>query len=143
MNFFRHSKTEKMNCQQNCIIRNTERSPVGIVKMISGANPYIHKGMKSPKMVNMWVNMKYGCVNAESLSPVHQLFVIPGLCSPSGSCILGISWQEHWSWLPFPSPGAFPHPDIKPMPPASPPLAGKFFTIPFHLGSPNMKGTIS
>lgn len=77
MNFFRHSKIEKMNCQQNCIIRNTERSPLGIMKMISGANPYIHKGTKSTKMVNMWVNMKYGCVSAKSLSPVHQLFVIP------------------------------------------------------------------
>jgi len=52
MNFLRHSKTEKMNCQQNCIIRNIERSSLGIMK-ISGGDLYIHKGMKSTKMVNM------------------------------------------------------------------------------------------
>lgn len=58
MNFFRHLKTEKMNYQRNYIIRNIERSPLGIMKMISGGNLYVHKGMKSTKIVNMWVNMK-------------------------------------------------------------------------------------
>ena len=65
-----------MNSQQNCIIRNIERSPLGIMKMISGGNLYIHKGTKSTKMVNTWVNMKDDCVSAQSLSPI-QLFVIP------------------------------------------------------------------
>ena len=33
--------------------------------------------------------------------------------------------QEYWSGLPFPSPGALPDPGIEP---ASPALAGRFFT---------------
>ena len=39
---------------------------------------------------------------------------------------LGFSRQEHWSGLPFPSPGDLPDPVIEPMSPA---LAGGFFTI--------------
>ena len=38
---------------------------------------------------------------------------------------LGFSRQEHWSGLPFPSPGDLPDPGIEPMSPA---LAGRFFT---------------
>ena len=36
--------------------------------------------------------------------------------------------QEYWGRLPFPSPGDLPDPGIKPMSPASPALAGGFFT---------------
>ena len=38
---------------------------------------------------------------------------------------MGFSRQEHWSGLPFPSPGGLPDPGIKP---GSPALAGRFFT---------------
>ena len=37
----------------------------------------------------------------------------------------GFSRQEHWSGVPFPSPGDCPHAGIEPEPPA---LAGRFFT---------------
>ena len=37
----------------------------------------------------------------------------------------GFPRQEHWSGLPFPSPGDLPKPGIKP---TSPVLAGRFFT---------------
>ena len=47
-------------------------------------------------------------------------------CSAPGSFIHGISKQEYWSGLPFPSPGVLPNPGIKP---ASSALAGVFFTI--------------
>ena len=46
-------------------------------------------------------------------------------CSPPGPLSLGFPRQEYWSGLPFPSPGYLPDPGIKP---ASPVLAGKFFT---------------
>ena len=39
-------------------------------------------------------------------------------CSPSGSAVHGFSRQEHWSGLPFPSPGDLPNPEIKPTSPA-------------------------
>ena len=41
------------------------------------------------------------------------------------------SRQEYWSELPFPSPGDLPNPEIKPVSPTSPELAGLFFiTVP-------------
>ena len=50
------------------------------------------------------------CVHAKSC---------PTICctmdySPPGSSIHGIFQQEYWSRLPFPSPGDFPNPGIKP-----------------------------
>ena len=41
---------------------------------------------------------------------------------------MGFSRQEHWSGLPFPSPGDHPDPEIAPTDPPSPALAGWFFT---------------
>ena len=48
--------------------------------------------------------------------------------SPPGSSVHGISQQECWSGLPFPSPGDLPDLGIKPVSPVSPALAGRFFT---------------
>ena len=52
-------------------------------------------------------------------------------CSPLGSSVHGIFQPEYWSGLPFPSPEDLPDLGIEP---ASPPLAGRFFTT--DLGSP-------
>ena len=41
---------------------------------------------------------------------------------------MGFSRQEHWSVLPFPTPGDLPDPGIKPTSLASPALTGGFFT---------------
>ena len=46
-------------------------------------------------------------------------------CSPPGSSVQEFSRQEHWSGLPFPTPGNLPDPGIKLVSPA---LAGEFFT---------------
>jgi len=40
---------------------------------------------------------------------------------------MGFSKQEYWSGLPCCPPGDLPDPGIKPMSPASPALASKFF----------------
>ena len=40
----------------------------------------------------------------------------------------GFSRQEYWSGLPFSPPGHLPYPGIKLISPASPSLAGRFFT---------------
>ena len=55
------------------------------------------------------------------------------LCHPMdysqpGSSVHGIFRQEYWSRLPFPPPGDLPNPGTEPMSPASPALAGRFFT---------------
>ena len=41
---------------------------------------------------------------------------------------MGFPRQEYWSGFSFPSPGNLPNPDIEPETPASPALAGEFFT---------------
>ena len=46
-------------------------------------------------------------------------------CSLPGFSVHGISQQEYWSGLPFPSPGGLPNPETRPVPPT---LAGRFFT---------------
>ena len=35
-------------------------------------------------------------------------------CSPRGSPVYGISWQEYWNGLPFPSPGDLADPGTEP-----------------------------
>ena len=57
-------------------------------------------------------------------------------CSPLALLSMKFSRQEHWSGLPFPSPGDLPNSEIEPMSLTSPTLAGGFFTTSFHLGSP-------
>ena len=48
-------------------------------------------------------------------------------CSPPGSSVHGVFKQEHWSELPFPSPGVFPDSKIEPLSLMNPALAGRFF----------------
>ena len=48
--------------------------------------------------------------------------------SPPGSSVRGISQQEYWSELPFPSLGDLPDPGIEPTLLESLTLAGGFFT---------------
>jgi len=42
---------------------------------------------------------------------------------------MGVSRQEFWSGLPFPSPGHLPDTAIKPASLVSPALAGRFFIV--------------
>ena len=46
-------------------------------------------------------------------------------CSQQAPLSMGYSRQEYWNGLPFPTPGDLPNPGIEP---ASPKVAGKFFT---------------
>ena len=62
-----------------------------------------------------------------------SLQLCPTLCdpidgSPPGSPVPGISRQEHWSGLPFPSPEDLPKSGIKLKSLMAPALAGGFFT---------------
>ena len=52
---------------------------------------------------------------------------------------MGISRQEYWSGLPFPSPGDLPDPGIESVSLASPALADEFFTTLPH-GKPLGRG---
>ena len=63
----------------------------------------------------------HACVGVCSVWLFATLWTIAGQASLS----MGFSRQEYWSGVPFPSPGDFPNPGIKPRCPA---LAGGFFT---------------
>ena len=64
------------------------------------------------------------CAVAQSC-PTH---CDPMDCSPPGPLSMAFSRQEYWSGLPFPLPGDFLDPGIELVSPASPALAGGFFT---------------
>ena len=49
---------------------------------------------------------------------VERFFAIPWTVVYQASLSMGLSRQEYWSWLPFPSPGDLPDPGIKPRSPA-------------------------
>ena len=68
---------------------------------------------------------------ALTLHSVAQSFLTlrdPVDYSPPKSSVHGISRQEYWSGLPFPSPGDLPNSGIKPASLTFPTLAGGFFT---------------
>ena len=64
-----------------------------------------------------------GIVIVVSLSHVW-LFLTPWTVVCQASLSMGLSRQEYWSRLPFPSPGDLPNVGIEP---GSPALAGEFF----------------
>ena len=71
---------------------------------------------------------------SDSLMCCAQLFCLFQCCN-SMDCVAHqapqsteFSRQEYWSELPFSPPGDLPDPWIKPVSPASPILAGRFFT---------------
>ena len=57
-----------------------------------------------------------------------QPFAIPWTVARQTPKPMGFSRQEYWSGLPSPPPGDLPNPGIEPISPASPALAGRFFT---------------
>ena len=57
-----------------------------------------------------------------------QLFAIPWTAAHQVSLSMGLSQQEYWSELPFPSPGDLPNPRIEPMVSVAPALSSGFFT---------------
>ena len=55
-------------------------------------------------------------------------FVTPWTAAPQAPLSMGVPRQGYWSGLPFPPPGDLPDAGVKPRSPASPALAGRFFT---------------
>ena len=61
-----------------------------------------------------------------------QLFVTPWTVAYQTPLSMEFSRQEHWSELPFPSPGDLPDPGTEPTSPVSFALAGGFFIAKPH-----------
>ena len=78
-------------------------------------------------LLSISIPLHRGTVHARMLSRVQ--LCDPTDCSPPGSSIHGILQARTLEWLPFPSPGDLPNRGIEPEFPASPALAGGFFTI--------------
>ena len=57
-----------------------------------------------------------------------QLFATLWTVACQAPLYMGFFWQEYWTGLPFPSPGALLDPGIDATSPESPALAGGFFT---------------
>ena len=85
-------------------------------------------------------------VTARVLSRV-RLLATPGTVAHQAPLSVGFSRQEHWSGLPFPSPGDLPNPGIEPTSLESPASAGRFLATvppgkPFCLKSPEVRAQI-
>ena len=74
-----------------------------------------------------------------------RLSVTPRTVARQVPLSMGFPRQEYWSGLPFPSSGDLLDPGIEPMSPASPTLAGRFFTtapaVGANYGQQNTKRT--
>ena len=70
-------------------------------------------------------SLSFVCVHAQLLQSCPTLWD-PRDCSPPGSSVHG--FLQAVEWLPCPPPGDLPNPGLKPVSPASPALAGRFFT---------------
>ena len=63
-----------------------------------------------------------------SVARMHRLFATPSAAACLALLCMEFSSQGCWSGVPFPSSGDLPDPEIKPVSPGSPALAGGFFT---------------
>ena len=68
------------------------------------------------------------CVCTCAHSPV-RLFATPWTVAHQAPLSMGFPRQEYWSGLPIPPPEDLPELGIQPKTPASPALAGRFFTF--------------
>ena len=69
-------------------------------------------------------------------SPVVSDSVTSWTVAHQAPLSMGFFRQEYWSGLPFPPPDDLPDPGIKPTSPASPALAGVFFSTCTGCGKP-------
>ena len=72
--------------------------------------------------MDVWIDRSRMRTCAQSPGRV-RLFVTPGV-----PLSMGFSRQEYWKGLPFPPSRELPNTAIDPVSPASPALAGRFFT---------------
>ena len=69
-----------------------------------------------------------GCACMLSHFSYVQLFVTLWTVAHQAFLSMRFPRQGYWSGLPLPPPGDLPNPEIEPVPPVSPALAGGFFT---------------
>ena len=88
----------------------------------------LRRAMKGKKIRVLCISIAlFLCVRVQWLSHV-QFFAVPWTVVHQAPLSMELSRQEYWSGLPFPPPWDLPDPGIKTTSPASPGLAGGFFT---------------
>ena len=92
-----------------------------------------HSSPQYPQKVTVFGDKHFTCMHAQSLQSCQTL-CDPMDCSPPGSPVHGISQARILEWVIISFSKRVPDPGVKPTSPASPALAGRFFT-PSHLGS--------
>ena len=70
----------------------------------------------------------YTCTHTCSVAPVLSNSMTPLTVAHQAPLSMGFPRQEYWSGLLFPPTEDLPNPGIKPISPAPPTLAGRFFT---------------
>ena len=85
--------------------------------------------------------------SAKSLQSCLTL-VTPWTVACQAPLSMGFSRQEYWSGLPFPPPGDLPDPGMELVSPASPALAGGFFTTelpgnPWHISVSSFSNSLA
>ena len=101
------------------------RFPLTLWSVVSEPFPYC--GNLKSAVGNKYLEL-VGRVLLLSSSVVSNSFATPRTGAHQAPLSTGFSRQEYWSELPFPTPGDLPDPAIEPASPASPALAGGFFT---------------
>ena len=89
-------------------------------------NPLQYSCLENPMDRGIW-EVAIGAYVLSCFSP-SCLFATLWTIAHQASLSVGFSSQEYWSGLPCPPPGELPNPGIEPLSPASPMLAGRFFT---------------
>ena len=95
---------------------------------LSQHRPQVNMMLTGGEQINNYIFRVLGIYVLCQVASVVSDFSRHYDCSLPSSSFMGFSRQEHWSGLPFPSPGDLPHPGLEPTPLTSPALAGRFFT---------------
>ena len=100
----------------------------GLGRFLKGGNgnPLQCSCLENPTDRGIW-EVAIGAYVLSCFSPAC-LFATLRTIAHQASLSVGFSSQEYWSGLPCPPPGELPNPGIQPLSPASPMLAGRFFT---------------
>ena len=115
---------------------------VGLIPGFGGGSgsPLRCSCLENPRDRGAWWAAVYGVAQSQTrlkrlsssssarLLSCARLFLTPRSVAHQAPLIKGFSRQEYWSESPVPPPGDLPNPGIKPSSPASPALAGGFFT---------------
>ena len=98
-------------------------------KSVTNTNPVLdamlllkYENVHMVKNSNMPIDI---CGSGCLVAKLCLTFATPWTVARQAPLSMGLSQQEHWSGLPFPSPGYLPRCGIEP---ASPALVGGFFT---------------